>query len=262
MNILLIGDIVGNPGREAIKAFLPNLVEKNNIDFIVANAENSAGGSGIIPKVAQELFSYGINVLTSGDHVWKRKEIFEIIDTENRLLRPLNYPKPALGRGFTIIENKKGIKIAVINLLGRVFLDPMDCPFKATESVLSEIKKETNIILIDFHAEATSEKLALFYYLDGLVSCIAGTHTHIQTADERISEKGTAYITDLGMTGPFDSVLGRKKEQVIERLISRLPVKLDVAEGDLQLQGIIVSVEPSNGKATSIRRIVEKVLPA
>ena len=206
MKILFIGDIVGSPGREAVRALLPELKKEFNLDFVVANAENAAGGSGITPKVAEELFGSGIDVLTSGDHIWKKREIFEIIEGE-RILRPVNFPIGAPGRGANIFKTKAGLKVGVINVQGRVFLEALECTFKTTQQAQETLSGQTRIIVVDIHAEATSEKVALGWYLDGKVSAVLGTHTHIQTADERILPAGTAYITDVGMTGPQDSVI-------------------------------------------------------
>lgn len=259
MNILFIGDIVGKPGRQVIKDVLPALKEKYSLDFVVANAENSAGGSGIIASVANELFDYGCNVLTSGDHIWKKKEVLQIIN-DARILRPANYPIRSPGNGFNIYrveKNNKSFDIAVINLQGRVFMNPIECPFKASEEIIQKLKDKVKIILVDMHAEATSEKIALGFYLDGKVSALCGTHTHVQTADEKILPAGTAYITDLGMTGAHDSVIGRNKENVIERFLSGLPVKFELALGDLRLNGAVVEIDEDTGKALSIKRVSE-----
>ena len=255
MNILLIGDITGKPGREIIKTLVPRIRKKENIDFVIANAENIAGGSGITPQTAKELLDSEIDVLTSGDHIWKQKLVFDIIDSETRILRPANYPENTPGAGAGVFKLKNNISIGVINILGRIFMDPIDCPFKAASRHIQEIKKQTNIIFVDLHAEATSEKVAMGWYLDGDVSCVFGTHTHVQTADEKILPKGTAYITDLGMCGPFDSVIGRKKEQVLERFLSRMPVRFQVADGDVRLNGAIVTIDETTGKARAIKRL-------
>ena len=255
MNILLIGDITGRPGREITMGLLPGLKKKEKIDFTIANAENAAGGSGVTPDICDELLDSGIDVLTSGDHIWKQKQVLDIIDTEDRLLRPANFPENAPGSGSGVFATEKGASVGVINLLGRIFLQPMDCPFRSAMQHIKEIEKKTKIILVDIHAEATSEKVAMGWYLDGLASCVFGTHTHVQTADERVLPKGTAYITDIGMSGPFDSVIGRKKEQILERFLSRMPVRFQVAEGDVRLNGAIVSVDEKTGKAASIKRV-------
>lgn len=255
MNILFIGDIVGRPGREAIKALLPKLIDREKIYLVVANGENAAGGSGINPKCAEELFSYGIDVLTSGDHIFKRQEVLSIIDNPY-LLRPANLPPQALGKGYCILE-KKGIKIGVLNLQGRVFMQPIDCPFRIAQEIVEKIRKETNIIIVDIHAEATSEKIALSFFLDGEVSLVCGTHTHVQTADEKILPLGCAYITDVGMTGPCGSVIGRRKEQVIERFLTGMPTRFEVALEDVQLQGVVCEIDQNSGKAKAIKRVKE-----
>ncbi len=255
MRVLLIGDITGSPGRKIIKARLAKLRAKESIDFTIANAENAAGGSGITPTIAEELFSCGVDVLTSGDHIWKRREIFEIIGREERILRPANYPEAAPGFGWGVYKTKKGEKLGVINVVGRVFMQAVDCPFRRVIDCIKEIEKETKIIFVDVHAEATSEKVAMGWYLDGLVGCVFGTHTHIQTADEKILPRGTAYITDLGMTGPFDSVIGRRKEQILERFLTQMPARFEMAESDVQMHGAIVEIDGKTSKAASIKRI-------
>ncbi len=259
MKILFLGDIVGSPGRKAIKELVPKVVRKEKIDFVVANGENAAGGSGVTPDIAKELFSYGLDVITSGDHIWKKKEIAEFLDEEPRLLRPANYPAGAPGSGWGIYTTKNGIKIGVINLVGRVFMEAVECPFKVSRDIVEKIRKETPIILIDMHAEATSEKIALVWYLDGEVSAILGTHTHVQTADERIYPKGTAFISDLGMTGPHDSVIGRKVEQILTRFLTGLPTRFEMAEENVQMNGAIVTIEERTGKASEIKRVNEKL---
>ena len=259
MKILFIGDIVGAPGREAIKKLVGPLRQEMGIDFVIANAENASGGSGITAKVADDLFSSEVDVITSGDHIWKKVEIFELINREARILRPLNYPSGAPGRGATVFKTKAGVKIGVINVNGRVFMDALECPFKTTREACEELAKETKIIIVDIHAEATSEKVALGWYLDGKVSAVLGTHTHIQTADEKILPKGTAYITDVGMTGPYDSVIGRRVEDVLTRFLSSIPVRFEVAQENIQLHGALVEVDEKTGKATSIIRIAKKL---
>ncbi|MDO8661616.1 MAG: TIGR00282 family metallophosphoesterase [Candidatus Omnitrophota bacterium] len=260
MKILFIGDIVGSPGRRAINKLLPGLREEHSLDFVIANAENASGGSGIIPKVADELFASGVDVLTSGDHIWKRKEIFELISREKRILRPINFSTAAPGRGSEIFKTKSGEKIGVINVNGRVFMDPLECPFKTTLAAQKELIQETKIIIVDIHAEATSEKIALGWYMDGKVSAVLGTHTHIQTADERILPQGTAYLTDAGMCGPYDSVIGRKVDNVLERFLTGLPVRFEVAEGNIQLHGAVLDIDEATGKARSITRVQKKLV--
>ncbi len=258
MRILFIGDIVGAPGRLAVKELVPMIARRDKADFVIANAENVAGGSGITPALADELFSYGVDALTSGDHIWKRKEIVEKLESDLRITRPANYPKEAPGLGSTVVKSKTGVKVGIVNLIGRVFMESVECPFKAAKDHISKIK-DTKVIIVDIHAEATSEKIALGWYLDGAVSAILGTHTHIQTADEKVLPNGTAYITDVGMTGPYDSVIGRRKEQVLSRFLTQMPVRFEMAEGDVQLHGAIVDVDETSGKARSIIRIQEKL---
>jgi hypothetical protein len=258
MKILFIGDIVGSPGREAIHQLIPGLIKEYALDFVIANAENAAGGSGITPKVAQELFSFGCDVLTSGDHIWKKRDVFEIINEEERILRPVNFPSGAPGRGACVYKTKSGKKIGVINVNGRVFMDAIECPFRTSMAAREELSKETNLIIVDIHAEATSEKIALGWYLDGKVSAVLGTHTHIQTADERILPEGTAYITDVGMTGPYDSVIGRRVEDVLERFITCIPTRFEVAEENVRLAGVVLDIDEETGKAKSIVRIQKK----
>lgn len=260
MKILFLGDIVGNPGREAIFKLLPQIKFEKKIDLTIANAENSAGGAGITPAVAEELFKLGCNVLTSGDHIWDRQDIVEFLKSEKFLLRPLNFPSVAAGRGYCIFELPSGIKVAVVSLLGRVFMKPLvDCPFKTIRDILPELNKITPITIVDIHAEATSEKIAFGYFLDGKVSAVAGSHTHVQTADERILPGGTAFITDLGMCGPLDSVIGQKKEKIIERYLTGMPTRFEVATSDIQLQGVVLDIDEKTGKARSIERLQRKV---
>jgi len=259
MKILFIGDIVGSPGREAIKKLVVPLKQELGIDFVIANAENASGGSGITARVAAELFASGADVLTSGDHIWKKPEIFELINQEARILRPLNFPSGAPGRGASVFIARNGVKVGVININGRVFMEALECPFKAALGAAEEMAAETKIIIVDIHAEATSEKIALGWYLDGKVSAIFGTHTHIQTAEEKILPQGTAYITDVGMTGPYDSVIGRRVEDVLTRFLSSIPVRFQVAEGNIQLHGALVEIDEATGKAHSILRIQKKI---
>lgn len=258
MKILLIGDIVGSPGRRIIKEKLKPFKKSRGIDFVIANGENAAGGSGVTKSVVEDLFSYGIDVITTGDHIWKRKEAQELVKIEEGLLRPANYPSQAPGAGWNIYKAHNGVMIGVVNLLGRVFMQPLECPFRKGREAVEELKKRSKIIFVDFHAEATSEKIAFGWYFDGIVSCVFGTHTHVQTADEKILPKGTAYITDLGMTGPIDSVIGRKKEQILERFITQMPVRFEMADKDVQLQGAIVEVDENTGSALSIERLLIK----
>lgn len=254
LRLLFIGDIVGKPGRSAVKTLLPGLIDKLKIDFIIANGENAAGGFGITEKVAKELFQLRINVITTGNHVWDKKEDISYIAKEPLILRPFNYPPGVPGQG-SIIYNLEGLKIGVINLAGRVFMTPVDCPFRTGLSEIERISEETRIIIIDFHAEATSEKIAMGYYLDGKVSAVIGTHTHVQTADERILPKGTAYITDVGMTGPLDSIIGIEVPQIIERFLYQMPKKFEVAKGRTVLSAVLIDINTKTGLSRSIQRI-------
>ena len=256
MKILFLGDIVGRPARIYLKEFLPLLIKNERLDLVVANAENAAGGSGITEKVAEELFSSGIDIMTTGDHAFKKKDIFNIIDTKD-IIRPLNYGDLAKGRGY-LIKEKNGVKVGVVNLLGRVFMQPIDCPFKAVTAVLEEILSQTKIVLVDMHAEATSEKLAMGNFLVQKVSAVIGTHTHIPTADERIMENFTAYITDVGMTGPFDSILGRRKEDIIEKFLTNIPCRFNLAEADVRMQGVFLEIDEDSGRALDIKRVEYK----
>ncbi|SHH12643.1 hypothetical protein SAMN02745221_01742 [Thermosyntropha lipolytica DSM 11003] len=255
MNILVIGDIVGRPGRRAVKNILPAIQKEYDVIFTIANAENAAGGRGLSRSVMDELLNCNIDVLTMGNHVWDNKEINTFIDDEPRLIRPANYPPYCPGQGYHIYNAGFGVKIAVVNLSGRVFLPSLDCPFRTMEEILKDIKDKADIIIVDFHAEATSEKLAFAYYFDGRVTAILGTHTHVQTADERILPGGTAYITDLGMTGPYDSILGMEKSSVIEKFLTQRPTRFEVAGGPAQFQGALLRVDDNTHKALSINRI-------
>jgi len=259
MKILFIGDIVGSPGRRAVSKLLPGLKEEHSLDFVIANAENASGGSGIVPKVADELFDSGVDVLTSGDHIWKKKEIFELINHEKRVLRPVNFPSLAPGRGSDVFKTKGAKLVGVINVNGRVFMEALESPFKRTLEAQEEIIQKTKIIIVDIHAEATSEKVALGWYLDGKVSAVLGTHTHIQTADERILPQGTAYLTDVGMCGPYDSVIGRNVDNVLERFLTGVPVRFEVADKNIQLHGVVLDIDEATGKAKSIVRIQKKL---
>lgn len=255
MKILFIGDIVGSPGRRAVKEGLPDLVNKLKIDFVVANGENAAGGFGITESISEELFALGINVLTSGNHIWDKKEAVTYIEKENRLLRPANYPPGVPGSGSIVLNTPAGDRIAVLNLSGRVYMSPMDCPFQTAQREVAALRKQAAVIIIDFHAEATSEKAAIGWMLDGEVSAVIGTHTHVQTADERILPKGTAFISDVGMTGPVDSIIGVKKEQIIQKFLNQIPTRFETAKGETVLSCVVLEVNPKTGGATSIQRI-------
>ncbi|TCS83025.1 TIGR00282 family metallophosphoesterase [Tepidibacillus fermentans] len=255
MRILFLGDIVGSPGRNAIAENINKIKQKFRPQIIVANGENAAGGRGITEKILKDLMNLGIHVVTMGNHTWDQKDIYQFIDHFPHLIRPANYPSGTPGKGYTII-NFNAHKLAIINLQGRTFLPAIDCPFRKVEEILEEIRKETANILVDFHAEATSEKQAMGWFLDGKVSAVVGTHTHVQTADERILPKGTAYITDVGMVGPYDGILGMKKEEVIEKFITALPQRFEVDKlGRWQLNAVIIDIDLVTGKAKRIERI-------
>lgn len=253
MKILLVGDIVGKRGRQVVKTLLPEIRQEYQIDFCIANGENIAGGFGLTQKTAKEVFSAGVDTLTSGNHIWNKKEVEQIIEEEN-ILRPLNYPIGVPGRGYNFYQVKDDL-LAVINLAGRVFIGELDCPFRVILSEITQIREKTKNIIVDMHAEATSEKIAMGWYLDGKVSAVIGTHTHVQTADERILPEGTAYITDVGMTGPRDSVIGVKKELIIKKFLTQIPLRFEVAKGVGQLCGVLVEIDTFTGKAKNITRI-------
>ena len=254
MKVLMIGDIVGKPARLYLKEALARIKEERNLDWVIANGENAAGGSGLTERVAKELFLAGIDVLTTGDHAFKKKEILGILDTMD-ILRPLNYGTLAKGKGWAVIKKQGSSNICVINLVGRVFMEPLDCPFKAVSAVLSEVLEQTKAVIVDMHAEATSEKLAMGYFLAGKASAVIGTHTHIPTADERIINDFTGYITDVGMTGAFDSILGRRKEDVMEKFLTNVPCRFYLAQEDVRIQGVELEIEESSGRCLSIHRV-------
>jgi len=264
VKLLFIGDIVGEPGRKAVKILLPKLREQRQLDAVVANGENSAGGSGITPKTALELFGSGVDVITSGDHLWDQKEVTELLQHERRFLRPLNYPSGTPGQGsgvFEIRNPKSDVKslfsIAVVNAQGRTFMPALENPFRLVPPEVERLREQTKIIFVDFHAEATSEKIAFARMLDGRVSAVVGTHTHVQTADEQILPGGTAYLSDAGFTGPHESVLGREIEPVVRRFVTNMPQRFEVARSRILLQGAVVEIDESCGKAVSIQRISE-----
>jgi 2',3'-cyclic-nucleotide 2'-phosphodiesterase len=255
MRILFIGDIVGKSGREAVRALLPNLTDKFKTDVVIANGENAAAGFGITENTASEIFACGVDIITTGNHVWDKKEAVTYLEKERRIIRPLNYPPDVPGNGSVLITRSGKATVAVLNLAGRVFMNCLDCPFRTAAAALETIRKEAKIIIIDFHAEATSEKIAFGYYLDGQVSAIIGTHTHVQTADEKILPGGTAYISDVGMTGPAHSVIGVEKNQIIGKFLTGMPRKFDVAEGKSIFNAVVVDIDDKNGSATGIQRI-------
>ena len=254
MNILFIGDIFASPGRGLVARFLQEIISAEKIQLAVANAENSAGGFGITPLIAQELFSIGLDLLTSGNHIWDKKEIFDYIGREPRLLRPANYPAELPGQGWIATKARDGTEVAVINLQGRVHMPATDCPFRKADEILRSLDPKVKVRLVDFHAELTSEKEAMGWHLNGRVSAMLGTHTHVPTADERILSGGTAYQTDVGMTGPYDSVIGSEKSLALRRFLTGMPIRLDSAKGGAELHATIVSVDPATGHALEIRR--------
>ncbi len=253
MKILFIGDIVGKPGRLAVRELLPEIIEERGIDFVIANCENAASGFGVTLDIIQDLYKYNIDVLTSGNHIWDKKEVMGFIDNFDTLLRPANYPEGAPGHGSVLTHTQDGTAVGVINLQGRIFMSPIDCPFRVADREIEKLKK-ARVIIVDIHAEASSEKIALSWYLDSRVSAVLGTHTHVQTADERILPGGTASITDVGMTGPLESVIGMQKDAIIQRFLTQIPNKFDVAKGNVRLQGVVIDVA-ADGKATSIERL-------
>ena len=258
LKILFISDIVGSPGRNAVCDSLPGLKNDYNIDFVIVNGENAAAGAGITSKITEELFGYGVDVITTGDHIWDKKDVQNVIDN-SYFLRPINLSINSRGKGVCLKESGKS-KIGVVNVLGRVFMKILaDNPFNAIKKAVDELKKKTNIIIVDFHAETTSEKKAMGWFLDGQVTAVLGTHTHVQTADEIVLPKGTAYITDVGMTGACDSVIGRKKEAVIEAFLTGMPVRFELANSDVQLQGVVISINKDTGSAVSIERVFKKI---
>ncbi len=256
LSILCIGDVVGSPGRLALREGLTSIRASRQIDCVIANVENVAGGSGLTPQLYEKMRGYGVNLFTLGDHIYRRREIIPILETSDNIVRPANLPTTAPGREFAIYHTSTGQSIAVVSVLGRLFMKTMgDCPYAAVDRTLRAIPKTVSAIVVDMHAEATSEKVAMGWHLDGRASVLFGTHTHIQTADERVLPKGTAYITDLGMTGPYDSVLGRDKKRVLATMATGLPNKFDVATDDARLCGIIVTVDTKIGRATQIERV-------
>jgi metallophosphoesterase (TIGR00282 family) len=254
LRILVIGDIIGKPGRNAVKEILPGLCDEHNIDLVVGNGENAAGGLGLTPSTAEELFDSGIDVITTGNHIWAYKEIIPYLDSELAILRPLNYPPMNPGRGYLLKNN-----VLLINLVGRVFMGHVDCPFRAMDQLLAEFEHKSTPIIVDFHAEATSEKVAMGRYLDGRVSAVLGTHTHVGTIDAHILPGGTAYVTDIGMVGPIDSVIGDDPDSVINRFLTQMPSRLSVGKGKVSFDAILVEVDKNTGKAVDIKRIQKVV---
>jgi metallophosphoesterase (TIGR00282 family) len=257
---MFIADIVGQPGRRAVKELLPGLRQRHGVDVVVANGENAAGGSGITVKTAEEIFSAGVDVMTCGDHLWDQKEVVQLLENEKRFVRPANYPPGTAGQGGTVFV-KDGIPpVGVLNLQGRTFMAALENPFSCALAEIERLKEAAKIIFVDFHAEATSEKIALARYLDGKVSAVIGTHTHVQTADEQILAGGTAFLCDAGFTGPHDGVIGRETEPVIKRFITQVPQRFEVATGNVMLQGAVVEIDEGSGRAVGIQRISERLV--
>jgi len=259
VKLLFIGDIVGQPGRRAVKELVPRLRQRHSLDLVIANGENSAGGSGITVKTADEIFSSGVDVITSGDHLWDQKEVTDLLANEPRFLRPLNYPAGTPGRGSLVLEKDSLPPVGVLNLQGRTFMAPLESPFHAALAEVERLRRSAKIVFVDFHAEATSEKVALARLLDGKVSALIGTHTHVQTADEQIFPGGTAFLCDAGFTGPHESVIGREMEPIIRRFLTNMPQRFDVASGRVLLQGAVVEIDPQDGRALKIERVSEAV---
>jgi len=255
IQVLCIGDIVGRPGRHILSQQLAQLVTERNINCVIANAENAAGGSGLTPQIYEKLMKYGVNLITLGDHAYRKREIISVLESQKNIVRPANLSPYSAGRDFALYETSGGIRIATVALIGRIFMKPADCPYAKIDSVLSRLNHEADIVFVDMHAEATSEKNAMGYYLDGKVSCVFGTHTHVMTADEKVLPGGTAYITDLGMTGSHDSVLGRKKEYVIKSFRTQMPFSFEIATEDVRISGIEVTVDSRTKKAEKIERV-------
>ena len=256
MKILFVGDVVGKPGRRIVRERLHQIADQNEIDLAIVNCENAAAGYGITAKLAEELFDAGAHVLTSGNHVWDRKEILDYLPTNPRLLRPANYPDPLPGGGLYLGNSDRGVPYAVLNLQGRTYLPSIECPFHKVDELLDSLDDNVKVRIVDFHAEVTSEKIAFGWYVDGRVSAMIGTHTHVPTADERVLPGGTAYLTDVGMTGPYDSVIGMDKEASIRRFLLAVPIRFEPARGDVRLSAVVIEVDESTGQATSIERLM------
>jgi metallophosphoesterase (TIGR00282 family) len=255
MRVLCIGDVIGRPGRRVLREMLPQIQRERLIDFTIANGENLAGGFGIIPEKFHEMENFHVDLVTTGNHIWDRKEIVPFLDHTDRLLRPLNYPPGTPGRGYTVVPAATGVYIGVLNLQGRVFMPNIDCPFRAAEAAIEELRRKTPVVFVDFHAEATSEKVAMGRFLDGKVTAVFGTHTHVQTADDQVLPGGTAYITDLGMTGAHESVIGMEVEGSIRKFLTAMPGKLNPENRGLRLNGLVVEVDPETGRALAVERL-------
>jgi len=254
VRILFIGDIVGKPGRQSVERHLPGLVEKHGVDIVVANAENAAGGLGVTPILLEELRGFGIHAFTLGNHTWKKKELVPAIDKMHDIVRPVNYPAGAAGRGAAIMYGENGSQIGLVNVIGRVYMEPVDCPLRAAAEAVEALRAETPVVLVDMHAEATAEKVAMGWHLNGKATAVVGTHTHIQTADERILPGGTAYITDVGMSGPTDSVIGVETKLVLKKMLTGMPTPWSVATGRPVLAGVVIEADATSGRALAIER--------
>ena len=255
LNILCIGDVVGRPGRRIIADRLKSLIKERDIDCVIVNAENAAGGSGLTPQIYEKLLKYGVDLITLGDHTYRKRDIISTLETADNIVRPANYSTQAAGKGFAVYQTKKGPTVAVVALIGRLFMKPGDCPYNCIDRILPQLEQKADVIVVDFHAEATSEKIAMGYHLDGRVSLCFGTHTHVVTADERILPKGTAYITDIGMTGAHESVLGRGVESVLKSFRTQMPFPFEIATGDVKMNAILATVNSNTKKAEHIERI-------
>jgi hypothetical protein len=253
--LLFIGDIVGRPGRELIRRGLAALVAHHRIDLVVANVENAAAGFGVTPEIAEDFLEYGIQVMTGGNHTWDKKEILPYFAEQPRLLRPANFPAGAPGRGVFVAQAANGVPVAVVNVMGRVFMTAIDDPFRVVLDEIAAVKNEARVVLVDFHAEATSEKIAMGWHLDGRVAAVVGTHTHVQTADERVLPQGTAYITDVGMTGPHDSVIGVERSAILQRFLTALPQRFETASENPRLHAVVIAADETTGRARSIERV-------
>jgi 2',3'-cyclic-nucleotide 2'-phosphodiesterase len=256
IKVFCVGDIVGRPGRRVLAAQLRPFVDNNNIDCVIANAENAAGGSGLTQNIYDKLEKYGVHLVTLGDHCYRKREIIPILEKQDNIIRPANLSPYAAGKDFAVYQTAKGATVAVVTLIGRIFMKPADCPYAKIDDLLGKLKNAADIVIVEMHAEATSEKVAMGYYLDGKVSCVFGTHTHIQTADERILKGGTAYITDIGMTGPVESVLGRNADSVVRAFRTQMPYAFEIASEDVRINGIIVTIDSHTKKAEHIERVV------
>lgn len=255
MRVLVVGDVVGRPGRRAVTELFPDLISELAPDFVIVNAENAAGGAGITPETANPIFAAGAHVLTMGNHVWNHRESYDYIEEEVRIVRPANFPPGVPGRGGHVYAAPNGVKVAVVNVQGRTFMQPIDDPFRVGEALIEQLKPQADVVIVDIHAEATSEKLAFALFMDGRVACVFGTHTHVPTADERILAGGTAYISDVGMTGPSNSIIGMRPEEIINRFVTGLPTRFEVAKGPAELNGIVLDLDETKGTATGIQRI-------